>query len=180
MPEPASYRTLEIVRQWLAESSAIETTGVNLRDFSNDIADVDKPAVYVVAAGQDGTELLRESSGGVREDLPVLIAGWCKASDIDEDSEPVDPDVTLTRERLIQTIRARLAFEGVAPEAGGLSGTENDSLHARLRHDRATYGSGCEGFQETGPTIRDEGEAPPWGYCILRFVARLHYDEGAF
>lgn len=182
MPEPASLRTIETVRQWLEDGGGLGTTGLNLRDFSNDVLDVDKPAAFVILAGQEGVPLQRESDEGVREDLVVYVVGYVKAATEDDESppNPVEPDVTTARERLIQTIRARLAFVDTTPDGGGLSGDEPDSLAARLRHDRAINGSGCEGFDEVGPTERDEGEAPPWGYFFLRCVARLHYQAGDF
>lgn len=175
MPEPISTRTVEIVAQWLAEDPGLPEVGTNLEDFSNDKLAADKPAVFVVLAGQEGLPLVRETDEGVVEPTIVYVVGYVRAPDLDEDSEPVKPNTSAARERLIQTIRKRLAFRDTVPNSDGLSGAEVDSLDARLRYDGC-----CEGFEEIGPTQRDEGEEPPWGFAILRCVARLHYQAGNF
>src|SRR5262245_43334229 len=99
MPEPVSLRVMEIVRQWFADGSGFVTTGLDLRDYSNDLTSADKPALFVIR-GAPEAGLVRETEGGIVEPLSVDLVGFVEAPLIDDDSLPaVPPLVTLARER---------------------------------------------------------------------------------
>ena len=170
--DPASLRVVTIVADWLAEDPALpDVVGLDLRDFTNDTPDVDKPALFVIAGNTD-LPLERESDLGVVDPLGVSIVGYVKAPTEDGAGAPViPPPVTDTRERLLQRVLRRLA-------AGS---EETDSLVKRLREDRAAVGSGAESFRQLLPVRRGElGERPPYGDFQIPCYALLHYQDGDF
>lgn len=170
MAEPASLRVLTIVATWLAEDPDIpEPVPIDLRDFSNDVPEVKKPALFVVASNAD-LPFVRESDRGVVDPLGVDIVGYVKAPTEDDGGTPIiPPAVTDTRERFLQVVLRRLAAR-----------VGTDSLVARLLVDRAAVGSGAEDFRQIAPVVRDQGDKPPWGDFRIPCLAQLHYREGEF
>lgn len=165
MNDPASLRAVRIVAQWLAEDPALPSeVPIDLRDFSNDVAEADKPALFAVIVNTDAV-LDRESDLGVVEPLGISLVGYVKAPMVDG----VPPPVTETRERFLQAVLARIAAHD-----------NGDSLVARLRADRAAVGSGAESFAYFKVHRNELGQAPPWGAFEIRCLAMLHYQEGEF
>jgi hypothetical protein len=166
MSEPASLRVVRIVAQWLADDPELpDEVPIDLRDFSNDIADVKKPALFCIITNTD-LGLARESELGMVDPLGITLVGYVKA-----DPNELPPPVTETRERFLQAVVNRIGY--TAPDG--------DSLVRRLRLDRAAVGAGGESFQQYRPAFRgDHGERPPWGSFEVPCYAMLHYTEGAF
>lgn len=173
MPEPVSLRVLEIIRQWFAEDAGIMTTGLDLRDYTNDLKAADKPALFVLRGAPD-TGLVRETEGGIVEPLTVDLVGFVEAPVLDESESPdvpiTPPRVTETRERFLQVVIRRLYGTN---EYG-------ETLAARLQEDRATYGNGVEDFVHVGPPLTDQGYEPPHGIFELPCRALLHYQDTEF
>lgn len=175
-PDPPSLRVLEIVRKWFDEDSAITTTGLDLRDYTNDLKTSDKPALFV-CRGTAPAEFNRESDGGIAEPLAIDLIGYVEAPTEavpEGESEPVPivPPVTETRERFYQTILRRLY---------GSNGS-GETLHARLEQDAATYGNGAADVRHVGPMdpLLDLGYEPPHGLLLVPCLAWLHYRDSTF
>lgn len=170
MADPASLRVLRIVATWLAEDPNLpDSIPIDLRDFSNDIAEEKKPALFVVTANT-GEPLGRETDVGIVDPLGVHIVGYVKAPTEDGGGAPiVPPAVTDTRERFLQLVLRRLAFR-----------TATDSLVKRLLQDYLSVGSGASDFRQVAPVVRDQGDKPPWGDFIVPCLSWLHYREGEF
>jgi hypothetical protein len=170
MAEPVSLRVLEIVRQWFADDPTFVTVGLDLRDYTNDLTAVDKPAVFVIRGAPEAA-LTRETEGGIVEPLAVDLVCYAEAPTVDPDtSEPiVPPAVTVTRERLYQAVLTRLYEED-----------SGESLVSRLQADRVLYGNGAELFEHVAPPLTDQGYEPPHAILEIPCRALLHYQDRSF
>lgn len=171
MAEPTSLRVLNIVATWLAEDPDLpDAIGIDLPEWSYDVAQPKQPTVAVVAASAADAPLERETDRGIVDPLAIHIVGYVKAPSEDDGGAPIiPPRVTDTRERLLQVVLRRLAHS-----------TPTDSLDRRLLADWTAVGSGTSNFRQVAPPQRDQGDKPPLGDFIIPCRATLHYREGEF
>jgi hypothetical protein len=143
--------------------------GIDLPEWSYDVAQPDEPTLAVVAAAAADAPLERETDRGIVDPLAVHIIGYVKAPSQDNGTPIIPPRVTETRERLLQVVLRRLAHE-----------TPTDSLDKRLLADWTAVGSGAANFRQVAPPLRDQGDKPPLGDFVIPCRATLHYREGEF